>query len=454
MTEKFRKLVAEPERAAKKLRELLGDVRPGEYVRKRTTINSSKKIANAKIAALQTLKWSAWLAAGGTQFLLWLARVTTMDNAALRKMEKHFSNMGSHNIGGTKRLAAFAQQYPNLSAHIVWLFALGMVGGGTYGAASSTARDDGAVVVTVNPVDALQYVSPDDSNFVTMALDEYFGNIAIGLTQLETYYDKPTRHRGETRHTAGPGLTWNYRYDANGKIRRRHNNGKTPVRSKQENYDQMKMHLAYETLPALRIALRGTKNINATQSVALVLAGYQRPSDMAQIAKCIDMATCRQDVIDAFQYTGNMPDNFWVGTMKRRWICAAYAVGALTTNNLMEMNRDVFSKMNIRRVYRDGKFIIDDATLEYVRGLQNDNSTVAEFLEDFDTGNQILAENDFGGKTIDYEIALSENINHAKAKGNAGLFGRASKRVRRRHAVQTAQLQDGPIAYEMQQQGK
>ncbi len=142
MTEKFRKIVATPEQAAAKLRKIISNKKPTEYVRtqranKDATGASGKHPEFSDAAAvlgLNAAKWSAWLAAGGMQLLLTMARWMTMDNVFLRKMENHFAimNVGKNKHGRPKKISEFAKKYPNLSAHILWLMGLGLVAGGTY----------------------------------------------------------------------------------------------------------------------------------------------------------------------------------------------------------------------------------------------------------------------------------------------------------------------------------
>ena len=142
MTEKFRKIVATPEQAAAKLRKIIEKTHPEKYVRARRTKKNADGTTGrfpelndtVAIMGLGTAKWTAWLAAGGAQFLLTLARWTTMDNAFLRKMEQKLADMdvGQNKRGNPKKLSAFAKQYPNLSAHILWIMGLGAVAGGMY----------------------------------------------------------------------------------------------------------------------------------------------------------------------------------------------------------------------------------------------------------------------------------------------------------------------------------
>lgn len=142
MAEKFRKNVAVPEELAKKLRKFIEKKKVVKTVKERRQKREAAGVKDknarfvdaAGVFGLGTVKWSAWLTAGGAQFLLTLARWLTMDNAFLRKMEKNFSDMtvGKNKKGKPKKVSSFAKKYPNLSAHILWLLGLTAVSGAGY----------------------------------------------------------------------------------------------------------------------------------------------------------------------------------------------------------------------------------------------------------------------------------------------------------------------------------
>ena len=81
MSEKFRTIVAMPEEAAKKLRKFIEKKKPAKYIqeRRKQKDDAGIKVSNpvfrdtAAVIGLGTMKWSAWLATGGSQFLLTLA---------------------------------------------------------------------------------------------------------------------------------------------------------------------------------------------------------------------------------------------------------------------------------------------------------------------------------------------------------------------------------------------
>lgn len=147
MSEKFRKIVRTPEEAAAKLRRKIGATRPTDFVRARTDGDKLNAGAVAGITALGTAKWSAWLAAGGTQFMLWLARVAALDNAILRHMEKSGAakDVKLNKDGTENKLSKFRKKNPNLVAHLKWYFALSLLAG----AGAATMKYGPDIVQTV-----------------------------------------------------------------------------------------------------------------------------------------------------------------------------------------------------------------------------------------------------------------------------------------------------------------
>lgn len=134
MSDSFRKIVAKPEQLAEKLRKIIEKQNPEEYVKKRRLEKGNEdKYANHKdlamLVGLETAKGAAWLAAGGAQFLLMLTRWLTMDNEFLRRLEKKHKNinLSENKKYQSKALRQFSKKYPNLSAHILWYFMLGVL---------------------------------------------------------------------------------------------------------------------------------------------------------------------------------------------------------------------------------------------------------------------------------------------------------------------------------------
>lgn len=120
MSEKFRQIVATPEQAAAKLRKIIESKKPAEYVRRmrdeKNAVNDAPGKADdvidaLEIAGLGAVKGAAWLAAGGAQFLLTVARWMTMDNQFIRQMENKFAvmNIGKNKKNKPKKLSSWAK---------------------------------------------------------------------------------------------------------------------------------------------------------------------------------------------------------------------------------------------------------------------------------------------------------------------------------------------------------
>ena len=364
--------------------------------------------------------------------LLWLTEKimramngVMVDNTVLRGVEQKFAN---------KKNDGFAKNHPAVMSYLMYYAIMLMTVLGGRAVYNALDKDDSQTDKKEQQADTkktneeitetMQMVDPADADFVERALQEYWAEISIGLTELETYRAVSKRHGTEKRETNGLGCTWHYKYDSSGKLRRYPNRlGDTKKWSKDTNYEQCKYHLLYETLPYLRGAIKNKDNINARLSVALVWAGYQRPADMDGIAKRISVAKTRQQVADAFAYS-SVSSKWREGTLKRRWWCAAYAVGAISIQDFLELSRDGFSRINLNNVYRNGHFKLGAETVKYAlaRAKGGNKSGVKTFLEDFEEGRNILAQIKTGQNnhvviTIEQEEIAEQGVNIEESMG-------------------------------------
>lgn len=343
---------------------------------------------------------------GGGVATLWLAEYLTrfanvifVDNGLIRRLEK---------ASKKDAISELIKKYPWIKSYLMYymmLFTM-LVSGGQL-AVNALGKDEDKneekkeVVVddnddkqellienTIN----IQTINPNDDDFVERALNEYWAEIGVGLTELETYRATPVVHAGESRATRGLGCTWDYEYNSKGVLIKKPNvPGKTKSLDKDKNYEQTKLHLIDETLPVLKNATKGKNNIQAQQAIALIFAGYQRPNDMKEIANRIAIAKTPQEVADAFDYYPG-PEQWRTGTLKRRWWCAAYAIGKISSQDLLALPRDAFSNININNVYKNGHFLLGDETVAYAlnHAKQGNKSGVETFLSDFADGKSIV----------------------------------------------------------------
>jgi len=266
------------------------------------------------------------------------------------------------------------------------------------------SNEEGAPIYDIFKTDTTnvketEFINPnlEKAEFVKQAIDEYWPEIALGLTELETYRATPVRQGSEKRSTNGLGCTYTYYYNKNGVLYRTDNPinaKKVRIFDKNGNYEQCKRHVIYEVLPFLQSAIKGKNNIDARQSIALALAGYQRPGDMKGMAADISDATTEQQLADAFTFY-NGGKGYKEGTLKRRWWCAALAIGVIDIDDFLGLKRDAFSRVSINNIYRNGHFLFDEATVKYAfaraKGtITNKTDSVSGFLNSFETGKAIL----------------------------------------------------------------
>lgn len=388
--------------------------------------DSSKVATWMKENALTGVKWSGVVSLWMAEMLTRILNALFLDNSALRGMERGFRGQTVKQpsdkwYSRVKHAAKkMSQKHPAITSYLLYYTLLfGVAFGGTTAVDGFVNGDDKAKnkkeVVKQPEVgndDAVPYeevqgakvsqelqdvvgvltVMPTEAGYVQKALDAYWPEIAVALTELETYREKPVVHTGETRATNGLGVTWDYLRGNDGKLVRQACTKNSVVRDKNGNYEQCRMHLEKETIVGVQGAIKGKNNIGDRQVVALVMAGYQRPADMPEIANRISSATTVQEMADAFAYYPGVK-KWRAGTLKRRWVCAAYATGWITAQDLMQMDMDAFSTVELSSVYRGGHFILSENTvkhvLERVRGKKN---TVYDFLNDFDTGRKVIAQ--------------------------------------------------------------
>lgn len=315
--------------------------------------------------------------------------IAIVNNVLLRAMEHGYKSLFTSKIKAQRaddKFSDFMQKNPWILSYLTYYM---MLSGIVIGAnrLMDDARDDSniAKIEIVNDTDTDKEII--DS--AVLSLDAYWVDIAVGLTELETYRATPRKYAGESRYTYGLGTTWIYSYDNNGKLQQTPSDNDTIVRDKDENYEQVRRHLEFDTMPALVRAVKNRKNITDRHAIAMLLAGYQRPSDMVHIAARLDSAKTVQEVADAFT-AGKIPSRWRDGTLKRRWVCAAYAAGIITANDLLKMRRDAFSSVDINNIYRNGHFLLGEQTVKYVMTRPSVNGTVEKFLSGFDAGLKIL----------------------------------------------------------------
>lgn len=365
MAEKFRKIVAAPEQAAKKLREMLEGTQPAKYVRtrRREKVDAGKinKHAGARdaaaIAGLKTLKWSAWLAAGGAQFMLWMARVMALDNSALRKMEEKYAQMdmqpkkvkdkktGETKVKNPGAVKKFAQKYPNLSAHITWYFALATLVGGGYTTYEIIDGQEKSIFKNEQPsIDnfVINPDAPDEAwNSQISAIHPYVVMNAF-LTEgfiRDAYYDNG---KNSGTLTIGIGFTINdkkHRDFAKRILGRPLGNGSrvtveesrrlTDAWLLEEIYPKMRKHLHTKMSARTFISLAITA-YNAGENT------YAPGNSGAPVCKAVNSGKSKEEIANVLvQQFGKIRGTQWPGMPNKYAVCALYMLGDVSDEAIL-----------------------------------------------------------------------------------------------------------------------
>ena len=226
--------------------------------------------------------------------------------------------------------------------------------------------------------------NPSDTSFSKDFVKDYWTEIVIGLLEFETWRDKPKLQSGESRYTYGPGLTWVYvnnkQYPCVGKYKDMATNF-----SEAEIWDQVKHHALYggEVMDKIKRALiqYDITEISQNQLLGLFFAGYQMPSQINAIVKRLSLAENEEkSSIDAFIAGKEVRQKFRNGTNKRRWWCAMLYTGKISVKDFLIMDRDSFSKLELKNILKDGHFIY---TANVIKDAKNKSNPKTESVETF-----------------------------------------------------------------------
>lgn len=269
-------------------------------------------------------------------------------------------------------------------------------------------------------IDSIEVKKDDkivDSSFVYDVTSESFekdfinkswNEIVISLLEMETWREKPKLQSGESRYTYGPGLTWVYTKVKNkkGEFIEVQNKCAGNYVKKASNFtmdqiwDQVKRHSLYRTevMPVMKRQLEkyGFKELSEQQVLGLFVAGYQLPGTLTDnydkkgkfisngiIHNLHNAGSKTQKQVDAFIAGKEIKEKYRVGTNKRRWWCAMIYIGKITTDDLLELNRDSFSAISINTVLKNGHFVYDDATIKKVlsEAKKTSKGSVKDFIK-------------------------------------------------------------------------
>ncbi|MBO7508955.1 MAG: tetratricopeptide repeat protein [Alphaproteobacteria bacterium] len=243
--------------------------------------------------------------------------------------------------------------------------------------------------------------STDTRDFMTMAMEDLYPEVFVGVEELETNRQTPKKQPRESRYTYWNGLTWVYTVDKKGNIHQHPCTGQykdmAAKMTREQREEQFRLHLQFETFQRLKTNVEGKTHINHNMMVALCMAGYQLPGHMADIASRLDKATNTQEIMDAFKYKLPTGESWRVGTLKRRWWCGAYAAGLITAEDLLSLPKDAFSRITLDQVATGikkdkhgrtviGHFKYDSATVQ--RALETARGGTQPIVQDIMNGSQ------------------------------------------------------------------
>lgn len=371
------------------------------------------------------------------QSMVTAANVGLVDNPILRKLETGYAE-AKHD---DKKFIRWLRKRPALSSYVSYYVIAGIIAATSFGTAGAATPEKSPIDKDAIKKEYFQeqktdtipdntYViesaaeeQPDgvynvqDSNFVPNFVRDNWDDIAVCLLQFETYRGAPKVHEGESRKTYGPGLTWVYEVAKDGKIIAHECTGEWAKKASkftdEDIWEQVKLHLLHRDEVMYRIQRACKRNkietLTTEQILALMIAGYQLPSNISGIVNGINTAQSEQAIADAFKYyTGKSA--YFNGTMKRRWWCAALYNGQISVDDLANLQRDVFNEAKLDSVFRRGHFRMNDNIVEYCLGRTNKNETVNQFIVDRKIS-------DFAPKEEpEKEIALAEKDDIAQQK--------------------------------------
>lgn len=431
-TEKYVKRVNAAHRAAGKLAQQTWNIKIKKPVFRSTktsdaATNKRNRIANVGDAALYVGKHvgRAGLAGGFrlSQFLLWLGKYVLVDNHAVRALEKNFGKLQLKN-GHLQR----KKNYPNWSAHL-WYYTMLMVliGGGLgykqikkemaeqplptvkknarpVSQAKVAVADFGAELIKMNEKRSKQISNAFGQtkeiavadNFGANVIDKCWADLVTIICGFETWHDNSKLQSGEARHTYGPGLTWVYTVDKNGKIDQHECNGKFAAMASRftnaQIWEQFKIHCMHETFPRIYRACvdNDITGLSRGELLGLFVTAWQRPGDVKRICKNIQASKNNlQHIIDSFVAGQEVRKKWRNGTNKRRWWSAMLYTGIVTLDDIVKMYPDAFTSVDINTLLHGGHFVMDQSTVDYLvqtAQSRNDKPKLALFVKDHYTG--------------------------------------------------------------------
>ena len=334
-------------------------------------LKQAKKKTFADWVALggKTIRWDAESIEQGAKYagvaILWLVEylirvlnALVIDNKIIRVVEDGVSGIKVDERKKDNKWQQFkkgVKNHPVLISYLVYYIALVLaVSGAAYKIFGDDTKETKKETVKKNTASKKDYnldkLDKQKYEKELLMLDTYWEDLAKSLLFFETYRPNPKLQTSESRLTRGIGLTWDYSIDKNGRLVQTDKVTYSEDNYKDLNFNlwQSKLHLIFETFRKLK-DVPGVEKFSRDEIIALVCVGYQRSGDMEVIAKRLLKEKTSQAYANDFKYyTGR--SRWYTGTMKRRWWCAMIALGKISVDDISNLPRDSFSRINLNTV--------------------------------------------------------------------------------------------------------
>lgn len=438
---------------------------------------------------MDPLKWGAELSGQGIKLsggaLLWLMEYMTrgfnkvfVDNSMVRNLEqvaegsaKKVENSIDENTGkkvGETRMTRFVKKHPWVLGYLTYWTMLVASFGGAAAIGNAVLEDDkdapkkevvqdkrpglvimdadGAEIDTSKPIE----LNPQASNFIDQCVA--LENITcIPIIYTETYREEPVVQRSENVWTHGFGMTWSPDKDGNMTIRdyadtqANKRKGLVPHKPKKSanmdvDIEQTQSFLRGHVYPKIQKYMK--RPITESEFYAICVAGYQLEGHIDDICKNLNNAKTPQEIADAF-ITRNYAK--YGGTPKRRWVCGMLASGYITMQDILNADVDNFYRADLNTVVRNGHFVTNQQTIDYVLGLSGPGEKKTSSVVR-QTADGRLALQQMGGFTLPKTVPTIESDADKQISESMSLLLQARVEYRAGRLEKAAELYEQAIA--------
>ncbi len=416
--------------------------------------------------------------------LLWMSEYLTratnkifIDNSLVRELEviaedsaKSAENNVDKKTGkkiGETKMSRFVKKHPWVVGYLTYWTMLVASFGGAVAIGDAVLSDDneapkkeivkekrsGLVIEDADgaEIDASKSIelNPQASNFINQCIA--LENITcIPIIYTETYRAEPVVQQSENVWTHGFGMTWSPDKKGNMTIRdyadtnANRRNGLTPHKPKKSanmdvDIEQTQSFLRGHVYPKIQKYMK--RPITESEFYAICVAGYQLEGHIDDICKNLNNAKKPQEIADAF-ITPNYAK--YGGTPKRRWVCGLLAAGYVTMQDILNADVDNFYRADLNTVVRNGHFVTNQQTIDYVLGLagpgEKKTSSVVR-----QTADGRLALQQMDGFTMQKTVATVESETDKQISESMSLLLQADEKYRAGELEKAVQIYEQAI---------